>query len=278
MIDAKKPKYYELNAYWVKTTNNYSKFKLIEENRDVKQLDNKASVKESIKKYGYYHLPILVNEKYEIIEGQHRFEACKELGLPIHYIMQNGLTAKDCAPINSYRKNWVISDYVHLYAAENIGYRYFEILTQRFGYKPSVVYVAMGKNLTGGGSNTTIKNGYVECEEKDYLEAQEVLSYISQFKTDIETNNVSGRINDLYCAIIFAWRSKQVDRNLLAQRLHKNFHMFGVGVVNVNDAIEKIEKIYNFRCKSENQIDLVHEYKIASRESKAKAIKKINKG
>ena len=34
--------------------------------------------------------PIIVNENYEIIDGQHRYSASKELGLPIRYIVGEG--------------------------------------------------------------------------------------------------------------------------------------------------------------------------------------------
>lgn len=260
-----KQDHYDVKAYYVRKTNCYSRFKFVNGNREIKNIDKNASVKQSIIEHGYYRLPILVNEKYEIIEGQHRFQACKELGLPIFYIIQNGLTAEDCAPINSYRKNWVIKDYVHLYASEDIGYRYFELLTDRFGFKPSVVFTAMGKTSEGSYANTTIKKGLVECDEKEYREAECALEFISQFKNDMEANRLSGRKNSFYIATIFAWRSELVNRDLLAQKMHKYFYFFGDGIINTPDAISKIEKIYNYRTRAENQIDLIHEYKKKSK-------------
>ena len=38
---------------------------------------------------GFIKNPIVVNEKMEIIDGQGRFEVCKEKGLPIYYNIVN---------------------------------------------------------------------------------------------------------------------------------------------------------------------------------------------
>ena len=38
----------------------------------------------------YLFTVIIVNENYEIIDGQHRFEVIKELNLPLRYIICEG--------------------------------------------------------------------------------------------------------------------------------------------------------------------------------------------
>ena len=56
-------------------------FKKIKGNRIV----NKSNLNAIITSMEQQQLvsPIMINEKFEIIDGQHRFEACKELGLPV---------------------------------------------------------------------------------------------------------------------------------------------------------------------------------------------------
>lgn len=59
-------------------TTNYDKFCFLEDNRAVKQSRVKK-IKDSIDDVGYLYQPVLVNEQYQIIDGQGRFNACKEM-------------------------------------------------------------------------------------------------------------------------------------------------------------------------------------------------------
>ena len=47
----------------------------------------------------------------EIFEGQHRYIACREMGLPIYYIIVEGLTLEDAISINTVSKKWSAEDY-----------------------------------------------------------------------------------------------------------------------------------------------------------------------
>ena len=69
------------NSNQVQTTSNYSLFTSLEGNRNVNKLHVKR-LKESMQKK-YLFTVIIVNEKYQIIDGQHRFTACK--GIRVAY-------------------------------------------------------------------------------------------------------------------------------------------------------------------------------------------------
>lgn len=55
-------------------TDDHTLFKKLEGNRDVRSVEK---IIKSIDNVGYVLSPILVNEKYEVIDGQNRLEACK---------------------------------------------------------------------------------------------------------------------------------------------------------------------------------------------------------
>lgn len=258
---------YDVTGYYTRKTNDYKKFKFVDGNRDV----GKTSVlKKSIKENGWYRQPILVNEKFEIIEGQHRFVVCRDLGLPIEYIVQTGLQAKDCAPLNVGRKNWRTKDYVHLGTVDSDDYRYFELMMQRFGFPPRIIWVAMGKSLTGAHINDLVKSGNISCAPDEYNRASNILEWLTQFREDVKQNDLRGRKDELFIALIFAYNSKQVDVKDLTDRVHRNFLRYGRAIADSTDAIEKTEKIYNYKCKSENTIDLVSEYRQALRRERQK--------
>ena len=67
----------------------YDQFKLIDFNRSIckKNLSRLISLNE--KKNRFHLFPIVIDEKFNIIDGQHRFEACKRMGAPVYYVVDN---------------------------------------------------------------------------------------------------------------------------------------------------------------------------------------------
>jgi hypothetical protein len=97
----------------VHTTTDYARFVILAGNRKpndihVKRLSN------SFKK-NYLFSPILINEKWQIIDGQHRFLAAKELGLPIYYIIVPGYGLNEVQILNTNSSNWKKEDYLKAY-------------------------------------------------------------------------------------------------------------------------------------------------------------------
>lgn len=66
-------------------TRDYSKFKKIQGNRPVCPNNLKRLIEAM--KYKDMKVPILVTEKFDVIDGQHRLEARKKLMLPVYYII-----------------------------------------------------------------------------------------------------------------------------------------------------------------------------------------------
>jgi hypothetical protein len=93
-------------------------FKLIKKNREsIKQADVNKIV-ESIKvKNLLYMRPIIVNGDFEILDGQHRFLAAKQLGVEIFYDQREDLTSGDIISLNN-AKTWGIGDYYNFHILE----------------------------------------------------------------------------------------------------------------------------------------------------------------
>lgn len=97
----------------VKSTNDYQKFKILQGNRKLNSLHVKR-LKESFKE-SYLFSPIVVNKNFEIIDGQHRFNAAKELNLDINYIVCPDYSLKEVQLLNTNSKNWKREDYLNAY-------------------------------------------------------------------------------------------------------------------------------------------------------------------
>ena len=96
-------------------TRKYSVFKKLEGNRD---LCSVKKIVDSINKVGYIPSPVCVNENMEVIDGQNRIEALKQLGMPVHYYIVNGVGLEEARQMNIGRKNWQLIDYFKSFAAE----------------------------------------------------------------------------------------------------------------------------------------------------------------
>jgi hypothetical protein len=97
----------------IQTTTNYSQFKVLRGNRHINQLHLKR-LKQSINS-NYLITIILVNQRMEIIDGQHRFSACQQLGLPIHFIVVYGYGIREVQILNANMSNWSKLDYLDGY-------------------------------------------------------------------------------------------------------------------------------------------------------------------
>ena len=105
-------------------TTNYEQFKFLQANRILDESKIKKLQRE-ISLHGL-KVPIMVNEKHQIIDGQHRLMACKKLQTPIKYFVAPGTTVQDAAYANQAGSNWKQIDWIHYYAAH--GYKDYEDL------------------------------------------------------------------------------------------------------------------------------------------------------
>lgn len=100
----------------VNKTNNYEMFKFRSDNRDGGvNRSHVDKIKRSISAKNMLDLvPITVNEDMEIMDGQHRLVAAKELGVDIYYQVEKNLEAKDIILMNI-NKAWAISDFFNFH-------------------------------------------------------------------------------------------------------------------------------------------------------------------
>ena len=104
------------------STKDYSRFSFLENNRIVKRSHVNEFKEEIKKKDRTMSFPIVVDPNLRIIDGQHRFHACMELGLPIYYVVDDDDDAEqamiNCNKIN---KKWEMMDWLRYRANKNGG-------------------------------------------------------------------------------------------------------------------------------------------------------------
>lgn len=102
----------------MKQTTDYEMFKKHPKNRDldeftVTKLQRSISIKNLLE-----FRPIMVNSKMEIIDGQHRLEAAKRLGVPVFYQIEPDAEANDILILNTNQKCWTQVNYLEFFAKE----------------------------------------------------------------------------------------------------------------------------------------------------------------
>ena len=80
----------------IRMTDQYDRFTLLDFNRDISTSNMRKLMQLTAKKFQMHKFPILVTKDFEIIDGQHRFEACRQLGCPIYYIIDDIKSDKVC--------------------------------------------------------------------------------------------------------------------------------------------------------------------------------------
>ena len=99
----------------IKSTSDYDIFKFREDNREKIDYNHVKRLVLSITQKNLLELrPICVNRKMEIIDGQHRLLAAKELGVEVFYEVKADLVKEDIILMNI-SKSWSLPDYHNFY-------------------------------------------------------------------------------------------------------------------------------------------------------------------
>lgn len=234
----------------------YDKFKPLLGNR---RLDHVKAIMESINTYGDTKTPIIVNERLEVIDGQHTLEAKKQLGLPIQYVVRPGCGIEACIACNSAAKNWSLENFINCYA--EYGRKDYVVLRSlEADYSdrlPKAVIRSIAVGVIACLPNKKIKEGRFELGAPE-AEIRALLDFLQEFELP---GTIRGNKALLYSVLRFCYAFNGVDNG----RLMKQFAVYGAqiqGVTDIRSAAEAIEMVYN-RNKRGGYVYIATEYRKA---------------
>jgi len=106
----------------VHTTTDYQIFGFNLLNRNVDAAHVRRLVKDM--KTSGLRIPIIVDQNMEVIDGQHRLNACRILGIPVSYIISDSASIEDIVSMNNLSKGWTVKDKCLTYAKMgNVNYQ-----------------------------------------------------------------------------------------------------------------------------------------------------------
>lgn len=233
----------QLQTYQTNHTREYDRFKTAPGNRQLYRDHIRVLVRSFEEHPQLVELrPILVNSQYEVIDGQHRLEALKVLGLSVPYIVADDLSIETAQLLNATQKAWSAIDFLLSYQTMGVkDYVTLQRYLDEFGFplRPTITILS---GLPGGRAARRFKNGDFET------------------RGDIETaDHFFHHAIDLLDASKFAWGREERYLMALYKLYQHNDYDVNRMLFKVKETpiapqanrvgyIAELERVYNFRA------------------------------
>ena len=237
----------------------FYKFKLLKRNRTTSQAQvNKLIVK--LQEPKGQLVPIIINEKWEVINGQHRLQAAEEGNIDhIIVMMSNGATIEDVIVMNTTEKKWNFWDYLKCHsepsAPSSEEYQKIKTFLKNYTISPkAALWLLSGNNHDYGTED--FEAGIFEVKHLE--EAQKQGDYLRKVK-GYNTVNVS--------VLKFCWsfvkiqKAKDKDGNKMSMpTLMRNLKKYGGKFFNTGGNqeyyLDEMKECYNSRLPKSKKISL----------------------
>lgn len=238
-------------------TTNYSLFRRLKGNRAVSP-KHVAEIRKSARTIGFLVPVISVNEKFEIIDGQHRFELAKTEGAPVMYAVYPGIGIDECVSLNINQRNWELIQYVESYA-ETGDPNYMRLLevydkTKSGGRDGLNIKVAATIARRKAVSADQIKKERYELSEEEAQEAIPALLYAKKFIKPFK--NAKMRNADFFIIPGILYSFKEINTGRLYKQVTENIEKMAT-TNNFVPRLLKFNELYNYNLKKEeNRVDI----------------------
>lgn len=237
--------------YEVYTTTDYSIFKRLAGNRNI-ATSRINKIVNSIVEIGWIRNPIVINEKFEVIDGQGRLTALQKLGLPIEYIISEGSGTKECIKMNMDMTNWDITDFIKSYAElGNVSYQRLDDLMQNYA-RGSIHVIFTALFSITKPKYDFVRQGSMTITEEQYETAKAALTWLQPLYETLDTARLKGSAIKLYQTMLHYYLQDEVDKKRLYEKVIKYIYIANPWVTNV-DCEKEIEHIYNYHTNIEDK-------------------------
>ena len=222
-------------------TKDYSRFSFLKENRQIRPSHVRNLSKSlSDKQIG---IPIVVDSNYKIYEGQHRFEACKKLGLPVYFMIIEDLDIKDVQKLNENMAKWSPNDYLNCYLSQGYSsYVKYDNFREKYGFTHNETLTLLydGKNPLYTGASSDFRNGILKIKNlrQSCMWAEKILQTQQYFE------HCKKRF--FVFAMVVCFNNKEYSHEIFVKKLSTQSSRMNKQV-SVADYLKNIELIYNYR-------------------------------
>jgi hypothetical protein len=246
-------------------TMDYSLFKTLKGNRTI----NQAHLYRLTKSIGEQYLlsPIVVNDRFEIIDGQHRFNAAKANNLPINYIIAPGYGLKEVQVLNTNSSNWRNEDYLKAYCDMGfepyIKFRSFMKRWPDFKFAAAFAIACQRSSYSVPGSNKALRS---ETNKKGSIHKNIFSSGELTLADPAIIEKTAKQITDFkpyyadYNRVIFVqamlgvFSLEQYDHEKMIQKLKLQPNAM-VNCVSIKQYRQLLTEIYNYRSRDKVSLE-----------------------
>jgi len=235
----RKPKITKINDMF--STNDYGIFKDITGNRHL-NLSHLERLTTSMEEK-YLTIPIIANENYEVIDGQHRIACAKNLGLPIYFIICEGYTLKDVQMSNANNIKWENMDFAISWAEmDYYDYKEYIKFHRRYRFSHSVnLYLLSGSIENRRVSNYDFRAGRFKVTDINMAHKLAKMIY------DFETTFPQGfKKKAFIMAALTLFRISEYGHEEMIRKGELQPRKF-VNCATTEDNIRMLEEIYNYK-------------------------------
>ena len=245
----------------VMKSSDYEKFSILEQNRVV----NDKHVNElvvSIQNNGQL-TPIIVNEKFEIIDGQHRFDACKILKQSVMYLISYKTSINEVILMNNTQKSWKLHDYLRCFSDNQWHnheiYQKVDKFMREHDLKLTTCIVLLSEGTGSGGSTGTALagQGLMSFRKGNYkignlTRAQAIAKILSEIKAFAPDLVGSDRFCRSYCKLSL---ETKWDHNSAVYQIKKYRRKYD-GASSKEEALQGLLTVYNYNQLKSKKISI----------------------
>lgn len=230
----------------VNVTTDYGMFIRHDGNRKVNELNLNRLIK-SMKKKTLIS-PIIVNENFEVIDGQHRLAALEKLQQPVYYVKVYGYGLPEMQILNSVSKNWTADDFMDSYI--DLGYEDYKKYKEfklRYGWGHTETSAILQNRKGTDVKNGEFRTGEFKIGDYDYaVECAEKIEMVKPFYAGYK------RRSFIY-AMLRLFENPNYNHSIFLGKLSFQSASL-VDCVSTEQYLLLIEEIYNY--KNKNKVSL----------------------
>lgn len=166
----------------VQKTKNYAQFKYLLGNRPIDRY-HLRKLRESIENNNHLNLhPIIVNQDFEIIDGQHRFEVARDLGLDVYFIKSDIIKDEHLIDCNVNQKSFEVENFIEFFAIKEKNPEYIQLkaILKSSGLKPKALLT-----LVLGTANPHVL-GFIKTGKFKFPESQDHTQIMDSYMDFLE--------------------------------------------------------------------------------------------
>jgi hypothetical protein len=228
----------------IRGTTDYAKFKTMLGNRNINR-NHVLRLMEEMRRYPdiFATQPILVNKDFYIVDGQHRFQAAHELGVPVYYTILENANLDTARHLNVAQRGWGLVDFARSYA--ETGRKDYVTFMRTLKQYPQIPPASLALVLAGSERKfhaDIFRRGDFAIPDLDVgmAEAEQLARLIS--KTGVKLNTPFARALHRL--------NKSEDYEFDFDHFVRKLDSSGIPLenqANVKNVIRMIEDIYNWR-------------------------------